>query len=448
MKRLFLVAAIAVVLILLMAVPALAGSPLENDDFGNATALSGNSGSLSGTNVAATVEADEPLWGNAFWPTVWYKWTPSVAGQAFMWFTPDTLFDTILTVYTGTGTGFGDLQCVAQNDDGELGYSWRSMVNFPAVADTTYYIQVASWGTAGGAFVLDWNLDTLSTTRPDVTLSSTVSDPTNTSPIPMKATFTKPVTGFQATDISVLGGWVNDFRADGTTYTFDVIPNGEGLVTIGVNAGVAQDGFGNLNTPATPWSVTFGTAPANDHFADAWLISGTSGSIDGDNRAATTETGDPVAHVTDYSQDNAPDATLWYKWQAPANGSMSLQLAQPPPAGLLDGVVAVYTGSGLGDLAQVAAKDDDFPLTFSAVADTWYYVQVGSCTWAYTSGPFPRGTFTLSWEFTPDRPANDDFANAQTLSGTSGSVSGNNLFQQRLGPRRDRQYRLVLVDGR
>ncbi|MBE0531054.1 MAG: tRNA (adenosine(37)-N6)-threonylcarbamoyltransferase complex dimerization subunit type 1 TsaB, partial [Rhodospirillales bacterium] len=43
-------------------------------------------------------------------------------------------------------------------------------------------------------------------TRPALTLASTTPDPTNTSPIPVTATFTEGVTGFAIKDVTVIGG--------------------------------------------------------------------------------------------------------------------------------------------------------------------------------------------------------------------------------------------------
>jgi len=91
-------------------------------------------------------------------------------------------------------------------------------------------------------------------TPPSVVLSSSASDPTNTSPIPMTATFSEPVTGFTIGAITVGNGVASNFLGSGTTYTFDVTPTADGLVTVDVAAAAAQDAAGNGNTAATQFT--------------------------------------------------------------------------------------------------------------------------------------------------------------------------------------------------
>lgn len=58
------------------------GKPPANDDFANAQVVSGASGSVTGTNVGATLEAGEPTIQDAKGgASVWYKWTVPVTGS-------------------------------------------------------------------------------------------------------------------------------------------------------------------------------------------------------------------------------------------------------------------------------------------------------------------------------------------------------------------------------
>jgi hypothetical protein len=93
---------------------------------------------------------------------------------------------------------------------------------------------------------------------PTVAMSSAAPDPTNTSPIPVTAQFSENVTGFTAADIVAGNATVTSFVAvDGDTYTFNLLPSGQGLVTADVPAGVAQDSDGNPNNAAVQFSRTF-----------------------------------------------------------------------------------------------------------------------------------------------------------------------------------------------
>ena len=80
--------------------------PPENDDWADAIALTGASGTTNGTNDGATVESGEPPFGAGSSPipphdTVWWKWVaPSNGNYEF-----DTIgsgFDTLLGIYTGS----------------------------------------------------------------------------------------------------------------------------------------------------------------------------------------------------------------------------------------------------------------------------------------------------------------------------------------------------------
>ena len=76
-------------------------------------------------------------------------------------------------------------------------------------------------------------------------------------PIPVTATFSKPVFGFTVDDISVGNGIASGFSGSdgGSVYTFDATPSDIGEVTVDVAAGVAEDANGNGNTAAVQLSL-------------------------------------------------------------------------------------------------------------------------------------------------------------------------------------------------
>ena len=69
-------------------------------------------------------------------------------------------------------------------------------------------------------------------------------------PIQVTAAFTKTVTGFTMDDIAASNGTVANFMGSAAIYTFDVIPNAIGRVTVDIAANVAEDTGGNGNTAA------------------------------------------------------------------------------------------------------------------------------------------------------------------------------------------------------
>jgi hypothetical protein len=151
--------------------------------------------------------------------------------------------------------------------------------------------------------------------------------------------------------------------------------------------------------------------PANDNFSSAIALSGTTGTTNGSNVASTRETGEP-----DYGNARS----VWWRWTAPSSGSAVFDTIGSD----FDTYLAVFTGGGLSALTVVTSNDDSggagtSQVTFQASAGTSYYLQVsgfGSQT----------GSIRLNWRFS-GAPANDNFSNAITLSGNSGTTTGSNV---------------------
>jgi PASTA domain len=124
-----------------------------NDDFADAQDLTGDSGSVMGTTVGSSSEAEEPDHYGDGWNSVWYEWTaPSSGWATFETCGTGTPFDTILAAYTGGG--LTELVQVAGNDDA-CGYASR--VVFQASAGSVYRIAVAGYEGETGDFTLTWN---------------------------------------------------------------------------------------------------------------------------------------------------------------------------------------------------------------------------------------------------------------------------------------------------
>src|ERR1700722_5620428 len=102
-----------------LAAAATAVAQPTNDNFVNATIISGFVGTTNGTTVGATAELGEPVHaGTGGGKSIWYRWTSPING-AMIFNTEGSSFDTVLAVYTGNSVS--DLSLVAANDD----------VNFP-----------------------------------------------------------------------------------------------------------------------------------------------------------------------------------------------------------------------------------------------------------------------------------------------------------------------------
>lgn len=156
-------------------------------------------------------------------------------------------------------------------------------------------------------------------------------------------------------------------------------------------------------------------APINDAFAQATVLEGTSGTAAGWNLNATLEAGEP-AHA-----GTGGGKSVWWQWTPAASGTASFDTHGSG----FDTVLAVYAGSGVSALAEVASNDDDGSagnasgFSFTATAGTTYRIAVDGKAAA-------SGAVQLAWAlqqaqsitFNPigDMPVNSAFSLSATAS--------------------------------
>lgn len=160
--------------------------------------------------------------------------------------------------------------------------------------------------------------------------------------------------------------------------------------------------------------ITPPTRPLDD-FAGAVELTSASGSVSATTDGATREDGEPD-HYEAYGT-----ASVWYKWTAQEDGQETFNIA----ASDFDAVLAVYTGDDVAQLDEVDSSGygTESSVTFSTYAGTTYYIAVDGYDGA-------TGAFTLNYQpyVQPPPPANDNFADAQTVSGFDGTEYANNEF--------------------
>jgi hypothetical protein len=161
--------------------------------------------------------------------------------------------------------------------------------NFVAVDSDTYTFDITP--TADGAVTVNiagstaqdiaWNNNiaaiqlsrTYDTTPPTVTLTSPAAFVTNASPIVVTAQFSEWVTWFDIWDITAGSGTISNFvTVDGDTYTFDLAPTSQWVVTVDIASSVAQDAATNNNTAATQFSRTYDTTPPVITRTGSWVV--------------------------------------------------------------------------------------------------------------------------------------------------------------------------------
>lgn len=170
---------------------------------------------------------------------------------------------------------------------------------------------------------------------------------------------------------------------------------------------IAVDGYnGASGSVALKWTETFGSAPANDAFASATAITRASGTVSGSNRFASKETGEPSHAAT------AGSASVWWKITPTRSRRIRLNTA----GSNFDTLLAVYTGSAVGQLTPIASNDDagntlQSSVSFSASAGTTYYIAVdgdggatGSIVLGFTGGPSTSHQIETGWWWSPTQP--------------------------------------------
>lgn len=125
--------------------------------------------------------------------------------------------------------------------------------------------------------------------------------------------------------------------------------------------------------------------PPNDNFASAQVVGpALPVSVTGTNVDATVEAAEPQ------HWGRPPRSTVWYRWTAPATQAVEINLA----GSSFDTILAVYTGSNLAGLTEVASDDDtyhdDGAVRISAVSGTTYQIAVGGY------GDTAKGTIQLA----------------------------------------------------
>jgi hypothetical protein len=416
-----------------------------NDNFANAQVISGNSGTVTGSNVWATKEPGEPNHaGNAGGASVWYRWTPSTSGSA----TIDTIgsnFDTLLAVYIGSAVN--SLTLIASNDD-IGGGNLQSRVTFSATAGTTYSIAVDGYGGATGNITLNWSLTT-TTNRIltvagagtgngtvtatgiscTITAGSTSGDCSESYPDGTSVTLTAT-----AASGSTFAGWTNCDAPSGNQCTMTMNANKTVTATFNVvmrTLTVTGAGTGNGTVTATGISCTITAGSTSGDCSESYP-DGTSVTL-----TATAASGSTFAGWTncDAPSGNQCTMTMNANKTVTATFNVVMRTLTVTGAGTGSGTVTatgisctITAGSTSGDCSESYPDGTSVTLTATAASGStfagWTNCDAPSgnqCTMTMNANKTVTATFNILG------PANDNFANAQDISGDSGNITGSNV---------------------
>lgn len=232
-------------------------APPANDNFANATTISGSNVSQAGTTVDATRESGDPQ--DVAWPdvgnatrrspagdrSVWYLWTAPGSGT----FTVKTIgtvqgtsdgLDTQVGIYTGS---LGSLTEIASSEDAFDGSNpnflgnGASQVSFDATGGTQYAIMVNGFDSVAGPFTLTLNEGGGGTTNPPPTGLTLTVNTTGSGTVtkdPNKTSYdTNDVVTLTAvpTGTNTFLGWGGDAAAEGTNNPIQVTMDASKTVT-------------------------------------------------------------------------------------------------------------------------------------------------------------------------------------------------------------------------
>ncbi len=363
-----------------------------NDNFATPRVLTGASGTVSDNNGTATKETGEPNHvGNVGGKSLWYRWTAPASGVA-NFDTAGSSFDTLLAAYSGAA--INSLTILAANDDVNGGV--QSLINFNATAGTTYYIAVDGYDGASGGVIVNWAVSSIS---------------------PVITSFA-PGSGNAGTVVTLSGTnftGVTDVRFNGTSAFYSVNSQTQIVATVPGGASTGPISVTTANGTAVSalnFNITGGSA--NDNFANASVLSGSSGTVSGANTEATIEFDEP------YHADNEGGASVWYRWTAPSSGPARVDTLGSD----FDTLLGVFTGGSLSSLLVVGSNDDtttnrQSAVSFPAVAGTTYSIAVDGFSDGFN---IEVGAITLHWSLLAN---NDAFASATLLTGFNVITNGN-----------------------
>ena len=416
--------------------------PPVNDDFAARVTITGTDTTVNGANRSASKESGEPNHaGGTGGQSAWWSWTAPAGGWVTI--TVNGYFAKLLGVYTGDAVG--SLTSVAShrpagNDDAKVGFN--------AIAGTAYQIAVdgdnsstdslsvrvllqappandnfANSTVLTGTSVDLWGASNLSATKepgePDhagnpgghsvwwvwtapVSGRFAVFTDTWMGPLAPLDRLVGVYTGASVSALTEVGS------ASGRSNTvakanFDAVQG-----TVYHIAVDGQDGVSGA------FNLYLRLPPANDDFANRFVVANTNVTIAGTVANATSEPGEPI-HA---SYGNTPPTSVWWKWTAPVAGRAVISVASSYGQNL-----GVYTGTTVSNLTVVArgSANGIAPAyaNFDTVAGTEYEIAVDG----------GGGPFSLLAQFVPV-PANDAFTNRLAVTNTTGAnfyVTGSNL---------------------
>jgi hypothetical protein len=365
--------------------------PPANDNFVNATVLSGAVGTIMGVNGSATFQTGEPSDDYSATNSVWFKWT-AVTNGTVTFRTGGSSFDTVLCIYSGST--LSALTPVGCDDNSDT--NGASLISFEAVQGVIYRISVRGVNNARGVIQLHWNqpagvgVDLL----PDISLWVSESQ-------------------------GYLHGWYIDrneptqpgrtlLRA--STATINIGAGKLELIGSSQSAGVSQRIYSSDGGSRDVYAGTFTFHPGHGHLHfDNWLNFFIRQVLPSNGVGSVVAAGDKTSFAI---IDLEP---------------YDLNLPGAPAQPVYDGGLIQGLSVGWGDIYSGSLMDQWIDVTDVPPGRYWLEAVVDPDNHVVESND-SNNVARILIDFFPTTaiPPNDNFANATVLAGTSTGVTGSN----------------------
>ena len=385
----------------------------DNDDFADAVALDGESGSTDGTSGGATLQPGESF--GALAATTWFRWTAPGDGHWEFEARPAK------NVLAFEGDSLSALRLVTDRRGADA--------RLIARGGREYRIAVGETDTRGsGPYTLSWDVasprtgndafedaqpapsevssqhvvevDRLSTVEPDEPPETGVRTRWWSWEAPQDDLYTwriedngERVPTYPKIRLTVFTGTeLDDLQLAAETgpgAPFDFLLDATGGERYSIAAGLANGHAAAYELSSASAKLVWGATPDNDELADAVAISGASGSVSGSNAFATGARGE--------RRDVLGRATLWWTYEAPVSGWV--RFAVEGAAGPWTLTVHRDAADGLGGLDAIGSnrwQRHDREVLFEAHEGVRYTIALG------VGGGGRGGEFTLRWDEADD----------------------------------------------
>ncbi|WP_422076039.1 Ig-like domain-containing protein, partial [Sulfitobacter geojensis] len=274
-------------------------------------------------------------------------------------------------------------------------------------------------------------------TAPTVMIASSAPNPTNADHISIVIAMSEDVTGFTQDDLTISNGTASNFSGTGASYTADITPTADGLITISIAANAVQDLAGNASEASNSFEITsdrtsplvtvntlstLSDSPAlsgdiddNDATIEVTVNSATYAATNNQDGSWTLAAGSITPALTDGVYEVVATATDLAGNESTDNTTNELTVDLTAP------VVTVNPSSTLSDSPELTGTVDDNDATIAVTVNSETYAATNNQDGSWTLAAGEINSLAVG-EYEVAVTATDDVGNVGT-DGTSNELT-------------------------